>query len=113
MRKLKAAVPKMRGCLNAGPERSLCPLTMELSVGFGSVDVTRNGKTVWSGDMNRQFAPVDKDMKHPMRLRRFELMARKNKGDWRVFFNAPLNGSLFQRQGKNKWVLVKQTQGFA
>lgn len=113
MKRLKAAVPKIKGCLNCGPERPICKTNRELSVGFGSVDVKKNGKCVWSGDMNMQFHPTRKDMKKPLTLRYFEFLARKSPGDWRVFFNAPLNGSHFQRQGKNKWVLVKQTMGFA
>lgn len=113
MRKLKAVKPQMKGCLNCGPERPICKTNRELSVGFGSVDVTRNKKCVWAGDMDKQFHPIHKDMKKPMTLRRFEFMARKQPGDWRVFFNGPLNGSYFQRQGRNKWVLIKQTPGFA
>lgn len=101
MKKLKPIEGRLQGCLHAGVAKNICPLSTMLAVGFGEVTVSRNGKPVWAGD----------DV--TVRLRRFEMRARKNPGDWRVYFDAPLSSKTYQRHTKNKWVLVAQGHGFA
>lgn len=111
--RLKPISPKNKGCLHAGREARTLKMNALLSVGFGAVTISRNGKTIWSGDGFKQFAPVHKDLKKDWTAQRAENMARKKRGDWRIGFDAPLNNSVFQRQGMNKWVLVAQGMGFA
>ena len=78
------------------------PLMAMLSVGFGSVTVTRDDETVWSGDDPR------------VRLRRFERRAAADlEHDWRVRFDAPLWDGVYQRHGERHWVLIEKGLGFA
>lgn len=78
-------------------------LSMEsrCAVGFGVVTVTRDGVPVWSGDDDS--VPV----------RRFEEMARKTPGTWRIKFYAPLSDATYERRADNRWELVERGQGFA
>lgn len=100
-KKLKPIHARVQPCLNCPPK----PLTLKMNamcaVGFGMVRVTRNGRKVWMGDDLR------------VRVMRFEWMARKTPGDWRIEFIAPLYNSLYQRQGRNRWVMVRKGLGFA
>ena len=58
--------------------------------------------------------PADKEWREYPTLMKFELMARKHPGwDWRAELDLPLRSAVYQRQGKNKWVLVESGQGFA
>jgi len=103
---LKPVEGKMQGCLHAGLAREVLPLRYELAVGFGAVTLTRNRKTIWSGD--EAFA------ERPKTVRWAETQAAKDPtADWRLFFDAPLSSRLYRRQGRNRWVLVKQGNGFA
>jgi hypothetical protein len=47
-------------------------------------------------------------------LRAAEARARKApRHDWRIVLDGPLHGETYQRQGKNRWVLVEKNEGFA
>lgn len=101
-KKLKPIQGRGQGCLHAGIAPSDLPMKAICAVGFGSVEVTRDRKTFWQGD--------DMDVT----LQRFEREAAKDPHhDWRIKFDAPLTTKTYQRQGKKKWVLVKQGMGFA
>lgn len=92
--------PAYGGCLNCGPRPNVLDLSRRLAVGFGSVEVTRDGQRVWSGDSERK------------RLAHAELWARETPGDWRVRFVSPLSETLYQRKADG-WVLVWRGFGFA
>jgi len=38
---------------------------------------------------------------------------KKQEADWRLVNFQPLHDEVYQRQGKNLWVLVKKGRGFA
>jgi hypothetical protein len=85
--------------------RKKLPLRAVLAVGFGNTVVTRDGESIWSEMQWRN---------RNRRLRSIEYRARLDPDrDWRVFFDGPLVGEEYQRQGKNNWVLIKRTDGFA
>lgn len=88
------------GCFNCGPRPNVLALTVPLAVGFGAVEVTRDGETVWAGDSLKK------------RLAHAELWARETPGDWRVTFNAPMSERMYQRKPEG-WVLVWNGFGFA
>lgn len=103
---LKPAVPMWRGCLHAGPAPQVCPLTRHLAVGFGAVSLTRDGQVVWTGD--------EAFKRRPKNVRWAENRAAADPAhDWRLRFESPLSGELFQRHAPGRWVLVKQDRGFA
>lgn len=72
-----------------------------LAVGFGSVTVTCNGKTIWSGDDER------------VNLYQFEKVAREVLGKWEVYFHGPLQGRRYLRTARNTWELTDTDEGFA
>jgi len=100
--KLSPLPSSHKGCLCCGALHAALSLRTPLAVGFGMVDVTRDGERIWSGDDERVW------------LRRFENRAAKDPDhDWRVWFNAPLYDATYQRQGEAHWVLVEKGMGFA
>jgi len=108
MEKLKP-VPKKEiyhGCLNCGGTSSNLKMNTKIIAGFGIAQITRNGKTIYLEEPNIEW-------KDAPTLLKFELMARKKAGDWRYILNLPLRDAEYQRQGKNKWILVKSGMGFA
>jgi hypothetical protein len=88
-----------------------------IAVGFGSAEVTRDGHAVFDGEMGyyeRGGKMVKCKNEKAWLLSYWEHRARKSpKADWRVSLNDPLRDREYQRQGKNKWVLVKSGMGFA
>lgn len=45
---------------------------------------------------------------------RVERLARQDPDhDWRIVLLGPLHGEVYQRHGRNQWVLVESNQGFA
>lgn len=86
------------------PPESAPRLSMEdrLDVGFGLVWVQRDGTDVWVG--NNQLK----------KMRSVERQARRRPdAAWTVFFDGPMRGALYERRGRDEWVLVKTTEGFA
>jgi len=80
-------------------------MDMIIAVGFGSAQVTRGKKLIFSESNN------DDDYH---RLSEFEEMAKKDPNhDWRVMLDAPLRMREYQRQGDGKWVLIASGEGFA
>lgn len=91
-----------KGCLNCGPLAHTLPMDAWLAVGFGSVSVTRDDDTIWSGDDPEKT------------VEEFEVFAAGDPDhDWRITFNAPLYGASYQRHGFKSWVLVERNEGFA
>lgn len=102
------------GCLNCGggemkqqkDKTVLASLRTRIYNGFGGWHITCDGETVYSG-------PVDLEWNDYPTLLKFELAARKREGDWRAILDGPMRDAEYQRQGKNRWVLVRSGQGFA
>lgn len=89
------------GCLTCGPQPMTLPKDAILATGFGQVDITKNGKPIWSGD------DVNKT------LTEFDEQAEKDPDhDWRVAYHGPLSDDVYQRQG-GEWVLIERGRGFA
>lgn len=104
MKKLPAVKnPGFRsGCLNCGPQPTTLSMKAVMSTGFGMVRVSCGKKTIWQGEDEKITAM------------RFENMARKfTSKDWRIFFLGPMSEAEYQRQGRNKWVLIRKGLGFA
>lgn len=97
-----------RGCLHCPGSEDLLPLSTVLYNGFGGYSVWRNGKFYFAADPSKD---ISWD-KFP-RLRRFENIARKIGGHWKVVLDNPLRGATWRRKEKNKWVLTETNQGFA
>lgn len=94
-------------CLNCGGTPIKLNLKTPIVAGFGTADITKNGKIVYSEAPNIEFEDAP-------RLSKFERMARKEpNADWRYKLNLPLRDAEYQRQGKNNWVLIKSGMGFA
>lgn len=91
-----------QGCLHAGPARNVLPMNALLAVGFGGVDVIAGGTCIWSGDEPRYTAQ-----------RVENLAATRPSIEWKIVYNGPLSGKTYQREGRGRWVLVEQNQGFA
>lgn len=115
-----AAIPHNRihrGCLSCPPVMQLADMKTYIAVGFGSAEVTRDGRVVFDGEggyYERAGKMVKCNNKNAWLLSYWERRARKSPmADWRVYLNSPLRDREYQRQGKNKWVLVKSGMGFA
>lgn len=94
-----------QGCLHADPVEKTAPMDMLIAVGFGVAQVTRGKRVVFSEKY---------DDKEYHTLAEFEAMAEKDpEHDWRVLLHAPLRSSEYQRQGKDRWVLINSGPGFA
>jgi len=94
------------GCLNCGYKPEVAPLNMRIAVGFGIACLTKNGIVVWEEG--------NKDWNECITVAQAEEIAAKDPdNDWRIELHAPLSDAIYQRHGKNKWVLVKVGPGFA
>ena len=113
---MKEKLPAIKGgiaCLTCGCG-SHDTMSMErlLAVGFGDVNVTRDGEHIYSesertdkdGDGWDQFW-TGKDAE--------EAAAKDPDHDWRVHFYAPLYEAHYQRQGEGHWILYEKGEGFA
>ena len=97
--------PIHQGCLSCPPVEKLAPMDMIIAVGFGCAMVTCGRKVIFQERHN------DDDF-HT--LAEFEEMARKDPNhSWEVLLDAPLRSRKYQRQGKDKWVLIESGEGFA
>ncbi len=84
-----------------------------LGVGFGDVNVMKDGKSIYSE--LETMRGHDDDPEPPLWLcSDAEKEALKDPyHDWRIHFYAPLYEAEYQRQGDNHWVLVRKGEGFA
>lgn len=104
--KLPALDGRNNPCACCPPIPAVAQPDKIIAVGFGSADVTCDGREVYrepnddSGDGYWDFARAEaeavKDPDH----------------DWRATLFGPLHGETYQRQD-GKWVLVESNQGFA
>ena len=95
------------GCLNCSTAKRV--VTMRTQVRFVDDTITRDGVLVYQGDDNKDMGNTQCPT-----LMRFENMARKDPDhDWRYEHYTAMHGELYQRQGKNQWVLVDSNKGWA
>ena len=100
--------PVSSGCSHCSPKPVVARMDMYLAVGFGSCSVTKDGVAVY--DENNWNTD---DGEYPS-LGVYEMLARREpEADWRVHFYAPLYEAEYQRQGEDRWVLIRSGQGFA
>lgn len=82
------------------------PLERHIAVGFGYAALERDGVPVWSED--------ECDDGSPITVAQAESMAALDpEHDWRISFQGPLQGAVFQRQGRGQWYLIEKNEGFA
>ncbi len=115
MNALKAKVSEIHyGCSNCGggemrrkPKEILASMHTRIYNGFGGWMITAGEKCVYS-------PPCDLEYEDYPTLMKFENMARKEPTkDWRAILTLPLREAEYQRQGRNRWVLIKTGRGFA
>jgi hypothetical protein len=105
--KLPALEGGPAGCSVCGYNDPVLPLDTRLCAGFGAVNVTRDGESVW------EESPYTEWENAPS-LQRFEDMAAPDPDhDWQVHFYLPLRETSYQRHAPGKWVLVREGKGFA
>jgi hypothetical protein len=102
----KDAPPLMECCCGA---RGHIHMGNQIVVGFGDAGYSKDGHYLWTEsefdhDSNEP-APTVADVE--------KLAAADPDHDWRIYFFAPLSEAEYQRQGPNKWVLVRSGKGFA
>ena len=98
---------KIIGCRCCGGNKEVFPLDSRFAVGFGTSGVTKDGAYVY------QESPKEEWNDCPT-LSKFEGMAAIDPDhDWRMFRHGPLKGSVYQRHGDGKWVLISEDEGFA
>ena len=103
------------GCLNCGGGEMRGNAKTEITAttrtriygGFGSWCIKRDDEIVYS-------PPSEGEWTDYPTLMKFENMARKDPDhDWRAQCDLPLRDATYQRQGRNRWVLVASGMGFA
>ena len=96
------------GCgeMKQGKKEITASLETRIYNGFGGWSIHKDGKLVYEGNSQGEWESFPT-------LRHFELMARKSPGDWRANCVLPLREAYYQRQGLNRWVLIKSGEGFA
>jgi hypothetical protein len=93
-------------CLHAGVAESLFPADAAIAVGFGSAVLWRDGDCIYNEEPD-----IDKP---DMTGAEAEALAVADPDhDWRIHLMAPLSELEYQRHGPNRWVLIKQGEGFA
>jgi hypothetical protein len=96
------------GCLNCSTAELKASLDMQIVVGFGMAIVTKDGETIYDGEMDYQ------NGKEPKSLQYFEDMAKQDPDhDWRVIRHGPMHGETHQRHGDGNWVCIESNPGFA
>ena len=114
MRKLKPCLKPYIGCLNCGgeemkrvPGEIRAEMFTRIHGGFGGWKIKAASKVVYD-------PPPDLDWEEYPTLRKFELKARREPNrDWRAIYDGAMRSAEYQRQGYNRWVLVKSGKGFA
>ena len=115
MKKLKPLAENMRnlskGCLNCGTVDMKAKMSRKLIQSFGGEYILKDNKMFYypnQCDLSRE------SWKKQKTLMWIELQARKSsRHDWRLVCDMPLHKEVYQRQGKNNWVLVEKGLGFA
>lgn len=84
----------------------LASLKTKIYNGFGGWRIKKDNKVFYEGNPRGEWESFPTLMK-------FELAARKSPGDWKAHVDLPLRSACYQRQGKNRWVLIESGMGFA
>ena len=93
-------------CLNCPPIAPTLDMRRRIAVGFGFAALTRDGDAVWVEE--------GQDYGDCLSVRQAENRARKDpRRDWRIVLHGPMHGETYQRQGRDRWVLVEKNEGFA
>jgi len=107
MEKLKPIKSTHAGFLCCPNNEQLLPMRTRLYNGFGGYTVTKNGEMFFVEDQ-------DKDFDECKTVIYIENKAKKEPdADWQINLMLPLRSGRWQRQGKSKWVLVEEGEGFA
>lgn len=107
MKKEKQLKTQPNNCVHCPPSYTQLKMSEKIIAGFGTTMILKNKKVIYSEKPNLEWEDAPTLMK-------FENMARKSpQADWRYILNLPLRDAEYQRQGKNKWVLIKTGMGFA
>ena len=86
------------------PLNSEASLNMLIAIGFGSIDLIKNGNKI----------EIPNFVEGETRLKDLEKIAIKEPlVDWKLKINDPLWGATWQRQGTGKWIVVDTNKGFA
>lgn len=105
--KLKPLKNTSHTCINCMCDDRKLKMNERVYAGFGMAKIIKGKKDVYIEEPNLDYSKAPTLMK-------FELMARKNpRADWRYILDLPLRNAVYQRHGKNLWVLVEKGLGFA
>ncbi len=113
--KLPAVDARPNPCLCCPPIRDTLPMSAVVAVGFGDASLTRDGEVLYS-EGHAGFADETAHIrKHDdLTVEQAEIIALSNEdADWRIHLHGPMHGEVYQRQGRELWVLVEQDRGFA
>jgi len=106
MKEVKDKKVFRRGCMQCPGNEDVLAMDTVLYNGFGGYHVKKDKKFYWAGD------PQGKWESFPT-LRKFENLARKEKGTWEIVLDNPLRGATWRRKGNDEWVLTETNLGFA
>jgi hypothetical protein len=109
-RKLLPAVEgRISGCLNCGYTEQRLPMNTRLYNGFGGWWIKKDRKLYFM-EAPKKWEERNKGKT----LMYIEIRARlQPECDWQAVLDLPMRSAVYQRQGKNKWVLIKTGRGFA
>lgn len=112
MKKLKSIGTQNKGCLNCGPLEELAPMRMRLYNEFGGHRVTKDGEDFYVPEQSTVGNEIPWEKRKTLQW--VENRARKfPNSDFRLIAFMPLYEAEWQRQGRQRWVLVKKGMGFA
>lgn len=95
------------GCLNCGFTEQKLSMRTRLYMGSGGWYITKNDEVYFTENS-------DKEYDEARTLSYIERRAKlEPECDWRAHLDLPLRSAVYQRQGKNKWMLIEKGQGFA
>lgn len=109
------------GCLNCGGHTQTLEMDEVIAVGFGMAEVTCDGVCVLDGEaISRGELNPDPDGdedfvggREVLVQEAEDLAAADPDHDWRIRFEGPMGGRVYQRHGDAQWVYVKRLPGFA
>lgn len=98
-------------CWTCSNNRAVLDMRRELDVGFGNVEVTLDGVSIWNFIENCIWL---EDESYVWTTYDAEFRARQaNAKDARIKFDGPLWGGTYLRVAPYEWVLIEQNEGFA
>lgn len=105
------------GCFSCSTASYELDLNRRLTVGFGSVVVTKDGAEIYTeSDWRRRHNITgDNDYyeSYPQAYYIEGMAANDPDHDWRITFYGALHGETYQRHKDGKWVCVESNKGFA